>query len=370
MKEVRYAFEIGQILSIGDIQFKIIERDFDLRENKHIKKYLCECSNCHNSSWKQEKYLKRCIYGKPNTNGFSCRKCRVMSKEKNFVSIAESDPWAIELFSSKENAYNVSRGSGKYLLFRCPVCKEEKKIQVKQVIRDHGVKCQKCTDGFSYPNKFGLALLKQLPVKNLQTEFSDEWTNNKRYDFSFEYGNIHYLLEMDGEMHYNMCFNQDLNEIKKNDKIKDELALVNNCKLIRINCMESDFQYIKSSILESELNNIFDLSLIDWGKIKKDCLKNKIIEINDYYNQNKNKTVAEIAAVFNLSYATVSKYLKICAEMNLNDYMTVVEKHKKNCPIVLDLYKQGYSIKKICERLNLSYIQVTSCLKKEGVKYA
>ena len=58
MKEVRYAFEIGQILSIGDIQFKIIERDFDLRENKHIKKYLCECSNCHNSSWKQEKYLK------------------------------------------------------------------------------------------------------------------------------------------------------------------------------------------------------------------------------------------------------------------------------------------------------------------------
>ena len=232
------------------------------------------------------------------------------------------------------------------------------------------MKCQKCTDGFSYPNKFGLALLKQLPVKNLQTEFSDEWTNNKRYDFSFEYGNIHYLLEMDGEMHYNMCFNQDLNEIKKNDKIKDELALVNNCKLIRINCMESDFQYIKSSILESELNNIFDLSLIDWGKIKKDCLKNKIIEINDYYNQNKNKTVAEIAAVFNLSYATVSKYLKICAEMNLNDYMTVVEKYKKNCPIVLDLYKQGYSIKKICERLNLSYIQVTSCLKKEGVKYA
>lgn len=370
MKEVRYAFKEGDELKIGNISFKIIKRDFDMDGNKHIKKYLCECSNCHDRSWKQEKYLKRCIGKNPNTAGLSCRKCRIKYKERDFVPMIESDPWMVELLANKNDAYYYSRGSGKKILFKCPTCGETKKLQISQVARDKKIKCQKCTDGFSYPNKFGLALLKQLPIKNLQAEFSDVWTQNKRYDFSFIYNNKHYLLEMDGDMHYNSAFYHDISKIKTNDKLKDNIASENNCILIRINCAKSEFDYIKNEVKNSQLNNLFDLNIVDWNQIKKDCLKNKIIEINNYYNNHPEMTVAEIATVFNLTYSTVLKYLKKCAEMGMNNFMTTVQKQDYNKPKILHLYQQGLSYKEISEKLNLSYVQVRSCIKKEELKNA
>lgn len=370
MNEIRYAFEIGQEISFGGIAFKILDRDFDMDGNRHVKKYLCECSNCHDQSWKQEKYLKRCIGKNPNSSGISCRKCKIKYKEKNFVSMAESDPWMIDLLANKEDSKIYSRGSGKKILFKCPTCGDLKKLQISQVARDGKIKCQKCTDGFSYPNKFGLELLEQLPVENLQVEFSCEWTQNKRYDFSFYYNKIHYLLEMDGEMHFNDSFYKDVNIIKKNDELKNKLAAENNCELIRINCIKSEFDFIKSEIQKSKLNDLFDLEKIDWNKIKKNCLKNKILEINDFYNHHKNMTVAEIAAVFNLNYATVLKYLKKCADLKLNDFMTKTEKCKYNKPKILSFYNKGYSIKEISELLDITYAQVNRCIKLENLENA
>ena len=182
-------------------------------------------------------------------------------------------------------------------------------------------------DGFSYPNKISRLIFNQLPIENLKFEYQSEWTKTKIYDVYFEYENRKYVVEIDGQQHYRDSKWTTLKEQQANDKYKDELAIQNNIVIIRINCKESKFYYIKNSFLSSPLNKIFNLESLDWQQIRIDSLKNVIIQVCNYYNENPNKTTADIAEDLKLNRTTVLNYLQEGAECGICNY--TVEKAKQ-----------------------------------------
>ena len=97
----------------------------------------------------------------------------------------------------------------------------------------------------------------------------------------------------------------------KIDKKKDFLACKNNINVIRIDCIKSDLEYIKNSILHSELNNIFNLQFIDWIKCEEYARGNLVKIISQEYDNDIFITPEFLSKKYNLCYATINAYIKI-----------------------------------------------------------
>lgn len=240
--------------------------------------------------------------------------CPICSGRRIYVGIndiATTNPDIVKYFKDKEDAYKYTRGSTKFIIFKCPICGYEKKCKISDVVANGYFSCPKCSDGISYPNKFSREFLNQLPVTNIEYEYHPEWAHPYFYDNYFEYNNKKYILEMDGAFHYMKYYNSnlDLDDTKRIDKIKDNLAIDHGIEIIRINCFYSTKEFIKNNILESELSKIFNLDNIDWNKCDKNAVSSLVVRVCEYYNNNNKPTVTEIAKVFDIQICTVSKYL-------------------------------------------------------------
>lgn len=205
------------------------------------------------------------------------------------VWIGDNDLWTThpevaKLLTDQEDGYRYSFGSGKRVRWTCPDCGDISEKSIYQVVWA-GFSCQKCSDGISYPNKFGRALLDQLPISNHVCEYAPDWAKPYIYDNYFEYAGSQYILEMDGAFHYmeHTHSAQSLEERQATDRIKTELAAQNSISVIRIDCRESDGEYIKSNILLSDLNSIFDLSHIDWMMCEQKAQKNLVKVASELY---------------------------------------------------------------------------------------
>lgn len=80
------------------------------------------------------------------------------------------------------------------------------------------------------------------------------------------------VIEAQGSQHYKNSQWSSLEYQQQNDKIKKDLAISNGIKnYIQLDCKNSDFKYMKQSILNNdEINKIFNLSEIDWNTIEKE----------------------------------------------------------------------------------------------------
>ena len=196
-------------------------------------------------------------------------------------------------------------------MFQCPDCGHKKEMNIC-TLTSRGFSCNVCSDSISYPNKYMREFLSQLPVENVDYEYSPKWVKPLRYDSYFEYNGNAYIIEMDGGLgHGNRkyCSNEiDIHGLE-NDRIKDELAKEHNIKVIRIDCLESDSDYISNNILNSELSNILDLSDINWDLCDMNATKNLVKEVCEYFNKT-NLSTSKIAKTFKLGTNTVRRYLK------------------------------------------------------------
>lgn len=237
----------------------------------------------------------------------------------------------IEFYWSNKNTispFEIAYHSGKNVWLICENCKNEKLIAPHTFTR-YGIMCNKCSDGFSYPNKFAFSLLEQLGLDFI-TEYSPEWIKPYRYDFYFEKDNKKFILEMDGGLgHGNKIHNKSkltIEETLEIDKLKDEFAQENNITVIRVNCcygMNNKFKYITNEILNSrELNKYFDLSTVNWEECHKNAcnsLIKKACDLYSLYNSNID-VITRISSEINVTEQTAIRYLKQGSEIGLCDY--------------------------------------------------
>lgn len=235
---------------------------------------LFKCNKCGNnfkSSW-DKFHSKHC--GCP----YCCNPPRKI--ELGINTIWDTDRWMCDLGVSEEDAKTHSKCSADKVIVTCPNCGKEKEIVINKIYNRKSISCI-CKSKISYPEKFMMELLDQLRVDYIK-EYRPKWSNNRRYDFYFEYNNKKYIIECHGEQHYkntfSTCGGRTLEEEQENDKYKKELAKQNNIdEYIVLDCRKSELIWIKENILKSNLNNIFNLNKIDWLKCEQKALNNPII---------------------------------------------------------------------------------------------
>lgn len=303
---INYKYQIGDIVN----NLQIIEREHTTKNyGNKMKWYRGKCLQCgFDDNWKTE-------YALNSDEGCICCAQSNCKTIKGINDIATTNSWMIPYFIDENDAYKYTCCSSKRIYMKCPFCgrKTNKELTIRNLYKNKGIGCV-CLDGISYPNKFIYAFVKQLGVDNIICEFNPEWLGKKRFDIYFEYKNLKYIIEMDGGLgHGNNIFGKSGKDIigLKIDQEKDFLACKNNINVIRIDCIKSDLEYIKNSILHSELNNIFNLQFIDWIKCEEYARDNLVKIISQEYDNDIFITPEFLSKKYNLCYATINAYIKI-----------------------------------------------------------
>ena len=221
-----------------------------------------------------------------------------------------------ELYITEEQMKQYMPYSNKKIDMVCPDCGRHKKLAPHVLIRN-GLGCT-CSDGQTYPNKFVYAILNQLGIE-YEHEYSPDWIKPKRYDIYIP--SLNCIIENHGSQHYEECtFTQrTLEEEQKNDLYKKEVALRNGVdKYIIIDCKESTMEYIKNSIINSELFRLLHLDNIDWDKCNAFATSNLVKEAAKLWESGLRTT--EVSQKMHIAKGTASKYLMRAAELQWCTY--------------------------------------------------
>ena len=112
--------------------------------------------------------------------------------------------------------------------------------------------------------------------------------------------------------------------------MKDKLAKQNGYEVIRI-YYNDDFK-IKDNLLKSDIVKIINLNNIDWEECERFALSNRVIEICDYWNNDKKdwETTADLEKIFKIDKITIRSYLKKGTELGWCNYNGKEELRKSN----------------------------------------
>lgn len=252
-------------------------------------------------------------------------------------NIWNTNPQLASILANEEDGYKYTQTSKQKVDWKCSSCNSVIKNKTINSVNSYGLSCNYCSDGFNYPEKFFANFLKQLNVE-FEYQKTFEWSQNKIYDFYIEDLNI--IIETHGRQHYDKGFERiggrTVEEEQANDKLKYKLAMENGVdKYIVIDCRYSEMEYIKNSIMNSELTDLFDLSTISWNQCEHDALKSLVIEACELWNSDIGSTV-KIGSILNISEETVRNYLKKGTKIGLCDYEVEKRRNVKVVQLTLD----------------------------------
>ena len=320
----KYYYEVNDIVN----SLKILEQTAKSRPSKRSKTgittekaYLVQCLKCHHTYIVFEGDLKR----------YGCGNCRRKysydigdevngTKILNQTRIKQTD-------RSSKRGYKMVKG----YLVQCLHC--FKTFEVTEQGLKRNKLCPYCSDGISYPNKFISSLIKQIGIE-FKSERSFDWSEGRIYDIYIPSLNI--IIENHGSQHYKKggfeyCGGRTLKEEQENDRYKRELAFNNNIKYyIELDCRKSELEWIKKSIMSSELPKLLNFKEcdIDWNRCEEYCKTSLLEQIITLWNEGIDSST-EISVRLDLDRGTILRYLKIGANLNLCDYDVEKEKEKR-----------------------------------------
>ncbi len=281
-----------------------------------------------------------------NLKTIKCPCCTGKVCVEGVNDIPTTAPWMVKYFQDGYNeAKKYTKSSGRKIIPVCPECGEIRitPISVDKIYMNNGFGCV-CKDGMSYPNKFMYNLLTSNNIEFIN-EYSPEWIRNKFYDFYLP--DLGIMVEMDGIMHSkeSTLTNLSLYEIQENDKYKDDKALENNITVLRIDSFYSKLDYIKNSIISSNLLNILKIKDIDWNAIEELSRKSFYKKVWDLKHNNPNMFSGEIASELKISSNSVRRALRLGHELG-KCYYNQKEEAKRSSSYGVERKSIGVKISK------------------------
>lgn len=276
-----------------------------------------------NIRWQCDKYENHIWLATPNNvlkkNGTRCPFCAGNKVLKGFNDLWTTHPEIANCLVDKDIGYHISYSGHSKQDFICPKCGcRIEGIRVRDAIR-YNLSCPCCSDGISYPERFVSNMLRQLKMSH-KHDGKFDWSGLKRYDFYIK--DLSLIIETHGEQHYDndKQWSKRVIDQQANDTHKMDLAISNGIKhYIVLDCRESDANFIKSSILDSKLVELLDLSLIDWRKCASDSCKSNIVMACDLWNSGMHST-KEISEIMCLTRTTIINYLNKGTKYGICDY--------------------------------------------------
>lgn len=390
-----YNIELWIVLNNKNIELK--SREYKDSKNNLI--WICKNSKCKNYN---KEFIKSWHTIQQN---HICSECGI-DKGRKTKQIPQGNNNLLNIYPELCNKYwDYKRNnktpdqyypkSNQKVYWKCNECNYclPNKLYINNVVKC-GLSCPRCSDGISYPEKLMFNILLQLNVE-FKKEKLFNWSknikhNNKKlcgnkiYDFWIESKNC--IIEMHGNHHYKQSKWKNkkaktLIEEQENDKLKENLAKVNNIKYyVAINCNKSDLEYIKNNILKSKLNKIFNLNEINWQEAHKKSCGSKIKEVCDLWNNN-TKNLSEMRKLTGLGNWAIIDYLKKGNEIGWCQYIPGEERNKltsqlgkKNGKPIVQLTKEGKfineyeSISEASRILNIDISNISKvCNKKRNL---
>lgn len=295
----------------GDDEFEVVSEYVKWDKNIKIQHKKC--------GFEFDKRANRAL----NSDRIICSNCEPHANNRLYPYI--NDIWATnkevyDLLENKEDGHKYKAYSNNKTWFICPFCGEKVYAKIGDVTRK-GLSCKRCGDGISFPEKFMYNMLKQLNITS-EKEYRPKWLNGRKFDFLFEFNSNKYVIETDGSLgHGNKTFKGEDDTIGKIiDNEKDMLAQKHGIIVIRIDCNYIDtskrFDYIKNSILNSELNNLFDLSKVDFNECLLYAESSLLRKAAELWNSGINDTYT-IAEKLGVIGNTACNYLKRACDLDL-----------------------------------------------------
>lgn len=270
----------------------------------------------HYVYWKN---YKKNIENRCNFSSFGLNNHRYNNVVRGVNDIATVAPWMVPWFKDKNVPYTHTVYSKHKVDWICPYCGAYiKNREIANFYIYKKVVCQNCSDGISYGERFLSNLLTSLHI-DFEPQQSFGWSDGRFYDFYIP--SLNMIIETHGKQHYTNTWSAYIDSkskisIQDNDVYKKELAIKNGINnYIIIDCMQSSGDYIKNSILSSELVNFFDLFNVNWKEIEINSLKSVFINVVEFLNNGGSRKDA--ASIFGVSEYTIYRYIKRAGNIGL-----------------------------------------------------
>lgn len=325
--------KISDVRNILKEEQYLLDKNIDIESVVSGRKYEFVCSKGH-------------IFQSLPTNAISkdgrlC--CPICSNMQVLIGVNDmwtTSPELAKYLENPEDGYTHTESSNQPLKWICPECKHSF-LKTPNKMSFTKIKCQYCNTERSYAEKFVTAFLEQCGI-DFQREKIFTWSQNKRYDFYIPC--FHLIIETNGKQHYRKSFafsdSRTLLEEKQNDALKYKLANQSGEieHYVSLNCEYSELEWIKQSIIESDIPNIFGsiIDNVDWDKCNEYAISNTTKEICEAYS--KTTDLYELCKLFHLSINSVRDKLKYGAKLGWCDYNpneALNEAHKKSARYII-----------------------------------
>ena len=313
----KYLYEIGEIVNGYEVTDQTV---ITYKNSQTVKSYICKCpKDGYINNVNESNLLK----------GSGCPVCSNRKIMKGVNDLATNRPDFIKYIVNKEDIYKYGKSSNKKVMMVCPDCNSERMFSINMLDKLGKLPC-KCSDGISYPNKFIMAFLEQLRVK-FATEKRFKWLANRYYDFYIKDYNC--IIEAHGEQHYIQTNRKGARTLEyeiANDSLKKRNALENGITdYIVLNCSTSDREFIKDSILSSNVPKLlgFNENDIDWHKCDEFALGNYAKYVCELWDSGRFDTTTDLCEYLGVSKNAV-KYLKKGTELGWCNYDGQAESEK------------------------------------------
>lgn len=285
----------------------LVLKEYD-NYNKPLKAYCPDCKQVFSTYMITIKNNHGC-----------CPCCKGGIVIKGFNTFGDLYPDLIKYFKNKEDAFSHSYGSGEKIEMKCPDCGMEFTMALNHLSK-RGFSCPICSDKVSLPNRILRAFLKSVSkqIERYGFEKDFDWSQGKIYDGFFIKNGKKYLVEMQGEQHYKDAWNSK-EKTQENDRLKAQLAEENGFELIVIDCENSNFDYIKKSIMNSKLRELFSIRKRNWDAIFKQATSSLIVKVAELYN-NGITSPTQIGKELGVHRKTVQNYLEKASQLKMINY--------------------------------------------------
>lgn len=299
-----YQYNVGDVVNGLIITKQCYKKE---SEGWNRKAYQYKCITCGydcSEYYKNGKYYSEHMIIEKNLNlGVGCIICAnngFVSPRINSIHVVA--PFMEKFLIDSDNAQKYAPQSKIKVKCKCLDCGKEYERSCYKIYQ-YGVPCV-CGDGFSYPEKFVFNLLNQLKV-NFKPQY---YLQDSLYRYDFYLHDYDILLEVNGIQHYKQKWERD--EVE-NDKNKKDFAF--SCgytdeNYIVLDCRESNLNFIKSSIMQSKLSDIFNLDKVNFIECAEFATNNFAKIASELWNAG--NTIKEITKRLNVNKHTTIAYLK------------------------------------------------------------
>lgn len=200
-----------------------------------------------------------------------------------------------------------------------------------------------------------------------------DWSDGRVYDFYIP--KLNCIIETHGEQHYETGSSFEsvsgvgYFEEHENDTYKEAIALENGIEnYIVVDCMKSNFDYIKNSILTNEkIEQIFGTATINWRECEILSAHSMVHKCAELWNQN--YSISEIIQEIQYGYSSINNWLNQAQKIGLCSSYSSKEANRRKGTKCINVETQEcfWSIADCARYYNEKYDTIASkCDKKES----